>query len=87
MVKKSNEELLQELIKKQTAIKNRIAALESRKRTKDDKKLTRKKILIGAYILQKYKDDHAAFIQLNNDFDRFLTRQNDRKLFELPLHE
>lgn len=85
MPKKSKDELLSELLKKQEAIKNRIASLEARKRKEEDKLLTRKKILIGAHLLEKYKDNAKAMNQLVKELDGFLKRPHDRRLFNLPL--
>lgn len=87
MVKKSDDELLAELLKKQDALKNRIASIEARKRKEDDKLLTRKKILLGAFILEKYKDKPEGLQALVHEMDKFLTRANDRKLFNLPVIE
>lgn len=87
MVKKSDDELLAELLKKQDALKNRIASIEARKRKEDDKLLTRKKILLGAFILEKYKDKPEGLQTLVQEMDKFLTRANDRKIFNLPVIE
>jgi len=84
MAKKSHEELLAELSKKQNALQNRIASLEARKRKEDDRRLTRQKILIGAHILEKLKEQPEALKKLVNEMDSFLKRSNDRKLFGLP---
>jgi hypothetical protein len=49
MAKKSAQEQLEELLKKQEVIKNRIASIEARAKRDADKQLTRRKILVGAY--------------------------------------
>lgn len=87
MVKKSDSELLVELLKKQEALKNRIASIEARKRKEDDKRLTRKKILLGAFVLEKYKDQSEGLQAFVQEMDKFLTRTNDRQLFNLPVVE
>lgn len=80
-----DKQKLQTLLEKQQIIKNRIASISSRIRSEQDKKLTRKKILIGAYFLEKYKDEEHKLSQLLNDF---LVRDNDRVLFGLsPLQK
>lgn len=80
MTKLTTEQKLEGLLKKQNAIKNRISSLTSRIRNEQDKKLTRKKILVGAYFLEKYKGEPDKLkIMLNN----FLVRDNDRMLFGL----
>jgi hypothetical protein len=84
MPKKSHDDLLSELTKKQEAIQNRIASIQARKRKDDDRILTRKKILIGAFMLEKLRDKG----ELNNlilEMDKFLKRPHDRKLFGLPI--
>ena len=75
-----DKQKLQILLEKQQIIKNRIASMSSRIRCEQDKKLTRKKILIGAYFLEKYKDDEGRLVQMLNGF---LVRDNDRALFGL----
>lgn len=64
MPKKSHHELLAELSKKQEAIQNRIASIQAKKRKDEDRILTRKKILIGAYLIEKYKNDLENFNKL-----------------------
>jgi len=53
---------------------------ETRQKRKDD---TRRKILVGAYFLEQLKNDDD-FDQLVNQLDKFLTRDSERKLFNLP---
>ena len=48
-----DKQKLQTLLEKQQIIKNRIASISSRIRSEQNKKMTRKKILIGAYFLEK----------------------------------
>lgn len=75
-----DKQKLQSLFEKQQIIKNRIASISLRIRSEQDKKITRKKILIGAYFLEKYKDDEGRLVQMLNGF---LVRDNDRVLFGL----
>ena len=83
MAKKSHEELLDRLAKQQDAIQNRIASLMARKRKDEDRILTRKKILIGAYMLEKLSEtEQQAMIR---EMDTFLKRPLDRRLFGLPV--
>jgi len=74
-------------LKKQEALKNRIASIEARKRKEEDRMLTRKKILIGAFILEKYKNNEQELQKLIQEMDGFLIRTNDRKLFNLAVSE
>ena len=85
MKKRSIESQLQELAAKEKSLRNKIASLAARKRTLDDKVLTRKKILIGAYILEKYKNAQHEMQKLTKELDKFLIKNHDRKLFDLPL--
>ncbi len=82
MTKLKAEKKLEDLIKKQAAIKNRISSITSRIRNEQDKRLTRKKILIGAYFLEKFKSDES---KLKDMLNSFLVRDKDRSLFGLPL--
>lgn len=75
-----DKQKLQTLLEKQQIIKNRIASISSRIRSEQDKKMTRKKILVGAFFLEKFKDDEAKLTQMLNGF---LMRDNDRALFGL----
>ena len=86
MVKKSPDELLESLLKKQEALQNQIASVQARKRKEEDRVMTRKKILLGAYILEKSKMSPDDFEKLVKEMDTFLTRPNDRKLFGLPVN-
>ncbi len=80
MTKLTAEQKLQRLLNKQNAIKNRISSITSRIRNEQDKRLTRKKILIGAYFLEKYNGEPN---RLNEMLNGFLVRDNDRLLFGL----
>jgi len=80
MTKLTTEQKLEGLLKKQNAIKNRISSITSRIRNEQDKRLTRKKILVGAYFLEKYKGEPN---KLNEMLNGFLVRDNDRLLFGL----
>lgn len=85
MTKKSADEILLDLKKKQESLQNRIASIEARKRKDEDRRLTRQKILIGAYMIEKFKDQ-VAFQSLIKEMDGFLKRPLDRKLFGLPVN-
>jgi len=84
MQRKNKSDLLKELKTKEEILKARIANLEARQRKEEDRILTRKKILIGAHILDKIKNDEAARRLLTQELNHFLTRAIDRKLFDLP---
>ncbi len=59
--KQTHDKLLAELLKKQVSLQKRIASVEARKRKDDDRILTRKKILLGAFMLEKTKNNNNEF--------------------------
>ena len=56
---------------------------EARQTTSERKKETRRKILIGAYYLNKARHDNTLN-ELAKLMDSFLDRDYDRSLFDLP---
>jgi len=78
---------LSTLKKKQEQLKAQIQALEARERLRERKRDTRRKILIGAYYLDKAKSDDKAWQRLVAELDTYLSRDVDRKLFDLPLNK
>ena len=56
-----------------------IAKLKAKAKEKD----TRKKILVGSYFLKKAEKE-GSMDELIKKMDNFLTRKNDRLLFNLP---
>jgi len=78
---------LSTLKKKQEQLKAQIQALEARERLRERKRDTRRKILIGAYYLDKAKNDDKAWHLLVAEMDNYLSRDVDRKLFDLPLNQ
>lgn len=75
---------LEKLKKQEQILKARIQKAESRYKQQERKDDTRRKILLGALCLDKLKND-ASFSFINDELDKFLTKNNDRKLFDLPL--
>jgi aspartokinase len=75
---------LEKLLEKEKQIKAKIQAAKSREREKERKTETRKKILIGAMVIDgmKNSDEYASKIQQN--LDKYLTKNKDRILFGLP---
>lgn len=61
----------------------RIQAAESRNKVAERKKDTRRKILVGAYYLEKL-NERGKMDELKTALDKYLTRDSDRLLFELP---
>ena len=60
-----------------------LQSMEKIQRRKDD---TRKKILVGAYIIDKYERTGTTEMLLE-ELDTFLSRKQDRELFGLPSTE
>jgi hypothetical protein len=82
---------LEEQIQKQTerlnALKARKQAIVARAKTLESKKTrsedTRKKVLIGAAVLAENENNPEGRERTQQMMDKFLTRDNDRNLFEL----
>ena len=76
--------------KKLDTLNKKIEQLEAQKasvvakiKAKAKKEDTRKKILVGAYFLEKAEKE-GSMDELIKKMDNFLTRKNDRLLFNLP---
>lgn len=68
-------------------INARIQAIENRDRSKERKQETHKKVLVGAYYLDKAKKENTM-ADLVKDLEPYLTRNSDRILFGLePITE
>lgn len=77
---------LESLKKQQEQLKAKIQALEAAESTRERKRETRRKILVGAYYLDKMRADNK-FNELVSSMDGYLSRDADRVLFNLPLNE
>jgi hypothetical protein len=75
---------LEKLKKQQAQLKARIQSLEAGQKTRERKKDMQRKILFGAYMLQRVKEGDAVALELQAKLDGYLTRDHDRALFELP---
>lgn len=62
-----------------------IRKAENAQAQKNDKALTRKKILVGACVMSK-GEQYQALVK-SDYFDKFLTKNRDRELFGLKLLE
>jgi hypothetical protein len=79
---------LSELKKKQEQLAARIQLLEAAEKTRERKKDVRRKILLGALVLERLRQGDPKAESLRAELDGYLTRDNDRALFELsPLPE
>lgn len=77
------KERLEKLKKQKEVLNTRIQQIESRAKQKERKLDTRKKILVGSYYLDEaIKNNKMA--EIKTIMDKFLTRDSDRKLFDLP---
>lgn len=74
------------LKKKQAQLKAQIQNLEAAEKSREKKRDTRRKILVGAYYIDNaIKDDN--FNDIARLMDSYLTRQSDRELFDLSALE
>ena len=82
--KKSAEEQIEALAEKQKLLQQRIKLLKGKEREKQRKDDTRRKILLGAWVLKEMEergDDFKA--EVTAGLDKFLERPRDRALFGL----
>jgi large subunit ribosomal protein L7/L12 len=77
---------IQDLIKKKEALEAKIESLKARERVQQRKDETRKKILLGAYIIE-HQGEGIDWQEWLKKLDPFLERDNDRKLFGLETKE
>jgi len=77
---KAQEVKLKQLKAQRQAVLSREKAKEKQQARKDD---TRRKILIGSCMLKITAEDDQARSKLLAQMDRYLTDDNDRKLFNL----
>ena len=77
---------LEELRKKQSQIAARIQTLQTKEVHQKRKDDTRRKILAGSYILDKYEKS-GMFERLVAELDKFLFKKHDRELFGLKVRE
>ena len=77
---------LESLKKQQDQLKAKIQALEASEFARERKRETRRKILVGAYYLDKMRADDK-FNELVSLMDAYLSRDSDRVLFNLPPSE
>lgn len=75
---------LSRLKERQEQLQAQIQKLEAAEKSREKKRDTRRKILVGSYYLDKLKDDKDAMHKLMQSLEDFLTRDNDRILFDLP---
>lgn len=80
--RKTDIERLAELKEKQRKIQVEVKTRESRLKAQSKKQDDRRKLLVGAMILQKASRDDRVRDAYERWMDEFLTRSSDRALFE-----
>jgi large subunit ribosomal protein L7/L12 len=73
---------LEKLKRQKEMIEARIQKAEAHHKHRERKEETRRKILLGAYFLDKLRKD-GTLESVKLELDSFLTRDSDRKLFGL----
>ena len=74
---------LQRLLEKEAQLKAQIQQAKAAERTLEKKRDTRRKILIGAAVMARVKSGEWPRDDLRMMMDGFLTRPNERALFDL----
>lgn len=77
-------EKLKKLQEQRDKLNKQILTLANRENAERRKRENRKKLLIGAMIMQKVKAGEWTEASLLAAMDGFLTRDNERALFDLP---
>lgn len=75
---------LEKLLEKEKQLKAKIQAAKSRESEKQRKLDTRRKILIGAMIIEGMKNSAEYEAKIKQNLDKYLTKNKDRVLFGLP---
>jgi hypothetical protein len=78
---------LEQLLKKKEQIENRIQLLKSKENEKKRKEETRKKILLGAWVMHQVEQGYLEKEEVLSGLDKFLSRPIDRQLFGLEVEE
>ncbi len=74
---------LEKLKAQQAKITARIQQIEARSKVTERKQDMRRKILVGAYYLDQAKQHTETMKAIKTGLDSYLTRNTDRRLFEL----
>lgn len=77
-------EKLKQLKAQKQAIEARERAKQKEQDRKDD---TRRKILLGSYLIKKMESNEANKQKILADLNEYLTEDRDRKLFGLSIHD
>lgn len=79
----THAEKLKKLQERRDDLNKKILAIANRESAEKRKRENRKKVLIGAMIMQKVKAGQWSEDSLQAAMDSFLTRDNERALFDL----
>ena len=82
MTRKSAQERINELEARRSQLLTELTRLSAREKFKNRKADTRRKILLGAWLLQQLDNDDPIAAKVKRDLPRFLSRPTDRQLFE-----
>jgi len=74
---------LEQLLRKQEQLKAQIRQEKNKLNQQERKNDTRRKILLGALMLDMMKKDELNETKIMKRLDSFLSKETDRKLFEL----
>lgn len=80
----SNEQRIETLRSRRAEIDAELARLQAKSRVQTRKQDTRRKILIGAVIMQEMKSKPEVNLMVLNLLEERLTKPRDRELFSLP---
>ena len=76
---------LEQLLKKQEELKAQIQKIKATEATQKRKEDTRKKILLGALVMEMMEKGELDRNVIEKRLDGFLSRTGDRQLFNLPI--
>ena len=77
---------IENLKKKQAQLRSKIISLEASEKSRERKRETRRKILIGSYFLEKARSENS-YDDLVKKMDEYLSRESDREVFDLKTVE
>ena len=84
-VKKSRLEIAREKAAQANALLQKLEAQARARESGQERKLdTRRKVLLGAYLLTRIQKDPEMKVQVLADLDKYLGRDAERALFDLP---
>lgn len=81
----NNSSRIERLEKEKAELASKIALLKNQEKESKNKADLRKKILIGSMVVGLMLKNETLKDQITARLDKFLTKNIDRKLFDLPL--